>query len=82
MKRLSFGKRSTGGRSNTGRVTVRGRGGGHKRRVRIVDFHRKVEGPHQVVRLEYDPNRSAHLCLLRNMNTNELYYSTKRCTSR
>ncbi|TPX31001.1 hypothetical protein SmJEL517_g05554 [Synchytrium microbalum] len=74
IKRLSFGKRSTGGRNNHGRVTIRHRGGGHKRRVRIVDFVRNVPGPHEVVRLEYDPNRSADLALLRCLSTNEFSY--------
>jgi ribosomal protein L2 len=74
LKRLSFGKRSSGGRNGSGRITVRHRGGGHKRRIRIVDQLRRVPGPQQVVRLEYDPNRSAELCLLRCMATNEFSY--------
>ncbi|KAI9097087.1 translation protein SH3-like domain-containing protein [Phlyctochytrium arcticum] len=74
VKRLSYGKRSTGGRNNTGKITVRHRGGGHKRRVRIIDFNRFTPGPHEVVRLEYDPNRSADLALLRNLSTNEFSY--------
>ncbi|TPX35836.1 hypothetical protein SeMB42_g07134 [Synchytrium endobioticum] len=74
VKRLSFGKRSTGGRNNHGRVTVRHRGGGHKKRVRKIDFIRNVPGPHEVVRLEYDPNRSADLALLRCLATNEFSY--------
>ncbi|KAJ1547757.1 hypothetical protein HK096_000183 [Nowakowskiella sp. JEL0078] len=74
VKRLSFGKRSTGGRNDSGRITVRGRGGGHKRRVRNIDFKRTAPGPHMVVRLEYDPNRSAELALLRNLSTNEFSY--------
>lgn len=53
------------GRNNNGRVTVRHLGGGHKQHYRIVDFRRdKVGIPAQVERLEYDPNRSAHLALL------------------
>ncbi|EGF79345.1 hypothetical protein BATDEDRAFT_37159 [Batrachochytrium dendrobatidis JAM81] len=72
--RLSYGKRSTGGRNNTGRITVRHRGGGHKKRVRQVDFNRNVPGSFEVVRLEYDPNRSAELCLLRHLSTNEFSY--------
>ncbi|KAH6561135.1 hypothetical protein BASA50_000135 [Batrachochytrium salamandrivorans] len=72
--RLSYGKRSTGGRNRTGRITVRHRGGGHKKRVRQVDFHRQVPGSFEVVRLEYDPNRSAELCLLRHLATNEFSY--------
>ncbi|KAG8812164.1 hypothetical protein FRC17_002162 [Serendipita sp. 399] len=64
--------RKKGGRNNTGRVTVRSRGGGHKRRLRIVDFHRKEPGPHDVVRIEYDPNRSAHIALVKNRNKKAL----------
>ncbi|MCC5793578.1 MAG: 50S ribosomal protein L2 [Chromatiales bacterium] len=56
---------STGGRNNYGRITTRHKGGGHKRRYRIVDFRRDKDGiPGRVERLEYDPNRSAHLALL------------------
>ncbi|KAJ3309328.1 hypothetical protein HDV04_006217 [Boothiomyces sp. JEL0838] len=73
VKRLSFGKRSTGGRSCHGQITVRHRGGGHKKRVRIIDFHRKA-GSFQVIRYEYDPNRSAELVLLRCISTNEFSY--------
>ena len=58
-------KKRTGGRNNKGRITVRHRGGGHKRNVRIIDFRRtKDDIPARVERLEYDPNRSAHLLLL------------------
>jgi ribosomal protein L2 len=74
IRRLSYGKRSTGGRGKTGRITVRHKGGGHKRRVRAVDFLRSAPGPHEVVRLEYDPNRTAELALLRNLSTNEFSY--------
>ncbi|KAF2003243.1 ribosomal protein L2 [Amniculicola lignicola CBS 123094] len=58
-----------GGRNNSGRVTVRHRGGGHKRRIRIVDYKRFLPGKHIVDRIEYDPNRSAHLALVTNMAT-------------
>ena len=55
----------TGGRNNQGRITTRHRGGGHKRHYRIVDFRRNKDGiPGRVERLEYDPNRSAHLALV------------------
>lgn len=55
----------TGGRNNLGRITTRHRGGGHKRRYRIVDFKRNKDGiAARVERIEYDPNRSAHLALL------------------
>ena len=54
-----------GGRNNQGRITVRHRGGGHKQQYRIVDFRRSKDGIAATVeRLEYDPNRSAHLALL------------------
>ncbi|MCP5149412.1 MAG: 50S ribosomal protein L2 [Chromatiales bacterium] len=58
-------KTRSGGRNNNGRITTRHRGGGHKQRYRIVDFKRGKDGvPAKVERLEYDPNRSAHLALL------------------
>lgn len=53
------------GRNNQGRITVRHRGGGHKRRYRIIDFKRDKDGiPAKVATVEYDPNRSAHIALL------------------
>ena len=59
-------KTRSGGRNNQGRITTRQRGGGHKRRYRIVDFKRnKVGISGTVERLEYDPNRSAHIALIR-----------------
>ena len=55
----------TDGRNNVGRITVRHRGGGHKRRYRIIDFKRNKDNiPARVERIEYDPNRSAHIALL------------------
>lgn len=57
---------NTAGRNNRGRITVRHRGGGHKQRYRIIDFKRNKDGIDAVVeRLEYDPNRSAHIALLK-----------------
>ncbi len=65
-KSLVEGKSSKGGRDNKGRTKIRFRGGGHKRRYRIVDFKRnKVDVPGTVVQLEYDPNRSAHIALIK-----------------
>ncbi|MFN9806246.1 MAG: 50S ribosomal protein L2 [Betaproteobacteria bacterium] len=53
------------GRNNSGRITVRHKGGGHKQQYRIVDFKRNKDGiPARVERIEYDPNRSAHIALL------------------
>jgi large subunit ribosomal protein L2 len=64
-KALTSPKKSTGGRNNHGRVTAWCRGGGHKRRLRIIDFHRKKHGiPAKVAAIEYDPNRSARIALL------------------
>ncbi|MEC8961012.1 MAG: 50S ribosomal protein L2 [Pseudomonadota bacterium] len=58
-------KKSISGRNNAGRITVRHRGGGHKRHYRIIDFKRTKDGiPATVERIEYDPNRSAHIALL------------------
>src|SRR3954463_3165858 len=54
-----------GGRNNTGRITTRHQGGGHKRRYRVIDFKRRKDGvPAKVASIEYDPNRSAHIALL------------------
>lgn len=61
---LTMAKRSTAGRNHHGRVTVRGRGGGHKRRIRLVDFYRWEAGEQEVLRIEYDPGRSAHIALV------------------
>ena len=59
-------KSRSGGRNNNGRITVRHHGGGHKQRYRVVDFKRSKIGVVAVVeRIEYDPNRSAHLALLK-----------------
>ncbi|AYR20900.1 50S ribosomal protein L2 [Alcaligenes faecalis] len=58
-------KSSSAGRNNNGHITVRHRGGGHKQHYRIVDFRRNKDGiPAKVERLEYDPNRSAHIALV------------------
>ena len=63
---LTEGLRKSGGRNNTGRITVRFRGGGHKRRYRLIDFKRaKFDVAATVERLEYDPNRSAFIALIR-----------------
>jgi large subunit ribosomal protein L2 len=58
-------RKATGGRNNLGRITTRHKGGGHKRRYRLVDFKRNKDGiPGRVERIEYDPNRSANLALV------------------
>ena len=66
IRELTVALRKKGGRNNTGKITIRHRGGGHRRRIRLVDFVRKELGPHDVVRIEYDPNRSAHIALIKN----------------
>jgi large subunit ribosomal protein L2 len=65
LKRLTESKKRISGRNNKGRLTIRHRGGGHKRLYRIIDFRRdKREIPAKVISLEYDPNRSARIALL------------------
>ncbi len=65
-KGLIDSKSNSGGRNNIGRITTRHRGGGHKRHYRVIDFKRNKDGVSAVVeRLEYDPNRSAHIALLK-----------------
>jgi large subunit ribosomal protein L2 len=66
VKALTEGQTRNGGRNNTGRVTVRWQGGGHKQRYRIIDFKRnKLEMPAKVERIEYDPNRTSFIALLK-----------------
>jgi large subunit ribosomal protein L2 len=66
VKELTEGLRSHGGRNNTGHITMRYRGGGHKRRYRMVDFKRtKFDVPATVERIEYDPNRTAFIALIK-----------------
>ena len=65
-KSLTEGLSKKGGRNNTGRITARRRGGGHKRRYRIIDFKRtKFDVPATVERIEHDPNRSAFIALIK-----------------
>jgi large subunit ribosomal protein L2 len=66
VKALTRGKTNTGGRNNHGRITSNHMGGGHKRRLRLVDFkRRKFDAVATVERLEYDPNRSAFIALVK-----------------
>ena len=65
LKSLTRVKSKNGGRNNNGRITVRHQGGGHKQHYRVIDFKRnKFDIPAVVERIEYDPNRSAHIALL------------------
>ncbi|MDH3335015.1 MAG: 50S ribosomal protein L2 [Rhodospirillaceae bacterium] len=63
-KSLTEGLRKNGGRNNTGRITARRIGGGHKRRYRMIDFKRNKQGVATVERIEYDPNRTAFIALI------------------
>jgi large subunit ribosomal protein L2 len=66
VKKLTEGLRSKGGRNNHGRITMRWRGGGHKQRYRLIDFaRRKYDMVATVERLEYDPNRTAFIALIK-----------------
>src|ERR1700694_3033806 len=74
VKALTEGKISNGGRNNTGRITVRFRGGGHKKAYRMVDFKRnQVDVPAVVERLEYDPNRTAFIALIKYQDGEQAY---------
>src|ERR1700746_3537582 len=74
VKALTEGKLSNGGRNNLGRITVRFRGGGHKKAYRIVDFKRaKLDMPAPVERLEYDPNRTAFIALVKYSDGTQAY---------
>jgi large subunit ribosomal protein L2 len=67
-------KSKSGGRNNAGRITTRHRGGGHKQRYRTIDFKRNKDGIEAVVeRIEYDPNRSAHIALLKYIDGERRY---------
>src|SRR3984893_9057074 len=66
VKALTEGKKSSGGRNNSGSITIRYRGGGHKQAYRKVDFkRRKFDVPAKVERLEYDPNRTGFIALIK-----------------
>ena len=74
VKALTEGKLSTGGRNNLGRITVRFRGGGHKKALRLIDFKRtKVDIPATVERLEFDPNRTGFIALIKYQDGEQAY---------
>ena len=73
-RKLTVSLKKTGGRNNLGRITSRRRGGGHRRRYRIIDFKRNnfdVQG--EVLSIEYDPNRSARIALIKYKNNDKKY---------
>jgi large subunit ribosomal protein L2 len=74
LKALTEGKTKTGGRNNYGRITTRHIGGGHKQSYRIIDFRRtKHDMPAKVERIEYDPNRTAYIALLKYQDGEQRY---------
>jgi len=74
VKALTEGKISTGGRNNLGRITTRFRGGGHKKAYRTVDFRRaKHDQPATVERIEYDPNRTGFIALIKYKDGEQAY---------
>jgi large subunit ribosomal protein L2 len=74
-KSLTVGRAKSGGRANTGHVTAYQRGGGHKRKYRLIDFKRsdKAGVPAKVAAIEYDPNRTAHIALLHYLDGEKRY---------
>jgi len=74
VKSLTEGKHSKGGRNNTGRIVVRYQGGGHKQRYRLIDFKRsRFNDPAVVERLEYDPNRTSFIALIKYKDGTQAY---------
>jgi large subunit ribosomal protein L2 len=73
LKKLTEGKSEKGGRNNAGRITVRFRGGGHKQTYRIVDFKRRKTEVAKVERLEYDPNRTSFIALIKYSDGEQAY---------
>jgi large subunit ribosomal protein L2 len=74
LKALTVGKTSTGGRNNLGRITTRFRGGGHKKAYRTIDFKRaKHDQPATVERIEYDPNRTGFIALIKYRDGEQAY---------
>lgn len=81
-KSLVFGKKACSGRNNRGVITLRGRGGGHKRKHRIVDFKRnRLMKTASVINLEYDPNRNARIALLHYEDGQKRYILCPRALS-
>ncbi len=78
-KSLLRPKKKTGGRNSQGRITCRHRGGGHKRRYRVIDFKRNKDAiPAKVASIEYDPNRSARIALLHYVDGEKTYVLAPR----
>jgi len=74
LKSLTKGKKNYAGRGHKGQISVRRKGGGHKRRYRIIDFKRnKFDVPGKVATIEYDPNRSANIALINYVDGEKRY---------
>lgn len=74
VRALTVVRKKHGGRNNSGKITVRHQGGGHRNRTRLIDFNRWEGGAQTVQRIEYDPGRSSHIALLKHNTTGELSY--------
>ncbi|OLL26704.1 54S ribosomal protein RML2, mitochondrial [Neolecta irregularis DAH-3] len=74
IRALTVAKRKKGGRNRTGQICVRHHGGGHRQRIRMVDYFRNEPGPQVVLRIEYDPGRSGHIALIEHTQTKVLSY--------
>ena len=78
-KSLTFGKKRCSGRNNRGIITLKGRGGGHKRKYRVIDFQRKeTNSVAKVVGIEYDPNRNARIAKLHYADGSKKYIISPR----
>lgn len=75
---LTFGIKRCSGRNNRGIITLKGRGGSHKKRYRVIDFRRKDSGVANVASIEYDPNRNARIALLHYANGSKKYIIAPR----
>ncbi|GMG33162.1 unnamed protein product [[Candida] boidinii] len=73
-KPLTIKRISQSGRNHSGKITVRHRGGGVQRRIRMIDYQRSEPGIQTVQRIEYDPNRTAHIALVKHNDTGVLSY--------
>lgn len=74
LKNSIHGLRNINGRNNSGKITVRHKGNGHKKKYRIVNFKRNYESSGIVTSLEYDPNRNSHLASIYEKSTNSFFY--------
>ena len=82
-KSLTVAISKTGGRNSSGHMTMRNRGGGHKRQYRIIDFKRDKDNiPAKVASIEYDPNRTAFIALLNYVDGEKRYYRSEWSKSR